>query len=229
MRKMLITCALALVAVAPAQANDGGGKGRELRISGPIVRISSTAVAVENVVGDAILTCAVPERWAEKAGAFKVGDRVRMRCVRYRGRRALLVRLERLAERAEEAREAGRRETRGREAGSGGPDRGVGAAVDRGPVLGGAGSRAACPRRSRRSWPDSSWAIRSRSRAQAACSPGSSATSRPRSPRVRKPGCTAWIAALSRASVTVQGEAGSLTCSVPVGLGREGRDPLRGR
>ena len=73
------------------------GKGRELQISGPIVKVSASAVSVENRVGDAVLTCAVPERLAEKAGAFKVGDKVRMHCVRFQGRSAQLVKLERPA------------------------------------------------------------------------------------------------------------------------------------
>jgi hypothetical protein len=58
MRKMLLTCATALVVVAPAQA--GGGHDRELTISGAIVRASATAVSVEGA--DSVLTCAVPER-----------------------------------------------------------------------------------------------------------------------------------------------------------------------
>ena len=63
------------------------------------MKASTRAVSVENAVGDAVLTCAVPERLAEKAEAFEVGDKVRMLCVRFKGRRAQLVKLERLGER----------------------------------------------------------------------------------------------------------------------------------
>ena len=99
MRKMLLTCVVALAVAAPAQAGEGRAKGRELKISGPIVRVSEQAVSVENAVGDALLTCAVPERLAEKMAGFKAGDKVRMLCVRFRGRRAQLVKLERLGDR----------------------------------------------------------------------------------------------------------------------------------
>jgi hypothetical protein len=95
MRKMLLTCAAALVVVAPAQA--GGAHDRGLTISGMIVRASATAVSVAD--RDLVLTCAVPERLASTAAAFKAGDTVRMECVRYRGRRAQLLKLERLGER----------------------------------------------------------------------------------------------------------------------------------
>ena len=44
----------------PAHAAEG----KELRISGPVVRASAQAVSVENLVGDAVLTCAVPARLA---------------------------------------------------------------------------------------------------------------------------------------------------------------------
>ena len=95
MRKMLLTCATALAVAAPAQA--GGGHDRELTISGAIVQASATAVAVEGA--DSVLTCAVPQRLASTAAAFRAGDSVRMHCVRYRGRRAQLLKLERVGER----------------------------------------------------------------------------------------------------------------------------------
>ena len=72
MRKMLLTFVVALAVAAPAQAGGGNAKGRELKISGPIVRLSEQAVSVENAVGDAVLTCAVSERVAEKVAAFDV-------------------------------------------------------------------------------------------------------------------------------------------------------------
>jgi hypothetical protein len=98
MRKLVLTCIAALAVAAPAYGEDGEGekpreKVRELRISGPIVRISQQAVTVENRVGDAVLTCLVPERLTGKLTAFAVGDKVRMLCLRHRGRRAQLVKL----------------------------------------------------------------------------------------------------------------------------------------
>ena len=78
----------------PGQANGG----KELRISGPVVRSSAQALSVENLVGDAMLTCAVPDRLAEKAAALKPGDKIRMVCVRYRGRKAELRKIQRLGE-----------------------------------------------------------------------------------------------------------------------------------
>lgn len=97
----LIAIVAALVVVVPAQARGG----KELRISGSVVRVSGEAVSVENRVGDAILTCRVPARLAEKAAAFEVGDKVRMICVRHRGRRAELRGLMRLGDKPEKARE----------------------------------------------------------------------------------------------------------------------------
>jgi hypothetical protein len=101
LRKVLLIGSIALVAAVPAQAREG----KELRISGPVVRASAAAVSVENRVGDAVLTCVVPDRLAEKAAALKAGDKVRMVCIRFRGRRAELRRLERLGDKPEKARE----------------------------------------------------------------------------------------------------------------------------
>ncbi len=92
MRKVILLGALALVLAAPVQA--GGWK--ELRVRGIVVSASAEVVAVENAEGDATLKCLVPERLAEKAAAFKPGDEVRMICARQKGRKAVLVRLERL-------------------------------------------------------------------------------------------------------------------------------------
>ena len=124
LRKLTLIGIVALVAVGAGQANGG----KELRISGPVVRSSANALSVENLVGDAVLTCAVPARLAEKAAALKPGDKIRMICIRYRGRKAELVKILRLGEktntraeekkrRGEEGRgEEGRREARGGEA-----------------------------------------------------------------------------------------------------------------
>ena len=49
-----------------------------------------------------MLTCAVPARLAEKAAALKPGDKIRMVCVRRKGRKAELVKIQRLGEKAEE-------------------------------------------------------------------------------------------------------------------------------
>lgn len=95
MRNLVLTCVVAAAVAAPAQAGSGGASGRELKITGTVVRASAGAVSVESATGDMVLTCAVPERLATTAAAFKVGDEVRMFCVRYRGRRAQLLKLQR--------------------------------------------------------------------------------------------------------------------------------------
>ena len=212
MRKMLFTCALALAVVAPAQAEDGGGKGRELRISGSIVRVSEHAVSVENLVGDAVLTCAVPERLAEKTAALEVGAKVRMLCVRARGRRAQLVKLERLGERekrpekpAVEKQEA------------------TGPVVELGDgaiVVQSSEGRLACQ------VPEEKQAklagLKLGDKVKLVCAGGVIAGLERQHPAEKPAGqevrIYGLIASLSRASVTVQGEAGSLTCSVPSGL-----------
>ena len=101
LRKVFLIGIFTLVVAVPAQANQG----KVLRISGPIVRASAQAVSVENRVGDAMLTCTVPARLAGKVAALKVGDKVRMVCVRHKGRRAELRMIGRLGEKAEQARE----------------------------------------------------------------------------------------------------------------------------
>ena len=98
LRKVVLTGIIALVAAVPAQANEG----KELRISGPVVRASAQALSVENLVGDVVFTCTVPARLAEKAAALKLGDKIRMVCVRYKGRRAELVNVQRLGVKPEE-------------------------------------------------------------------------------------------------------------------------------
>jgi len=92
LRKLTLLGIVALVAVGAGHANEG----KELRISGPVVRASAQALSVENVVGDALLTCTVPARLLEKVAALKPGDTIRMVCVRYRGRKAELVNVQRL-------------------------------------------------------------------------------------------------------------------------------------
>ena len=107
MRKLVLTCVAAAAVAAPAQAGNGGANGRELKLTGTVVRVSASAVSVESVAGDAVLTCAVPERLATTAAAFKVGDQVRMFCIRYRGRRAQLLKLQRSAAGAKKPEKSG--------------------------------------------------------------------------------------------------------------------------
>ena len=102
LRKVFLIGIFTLVVAVPAQANQG----KELRISGPVVRASAQAVSVENRVGDAMLTCTVPARLAEKVAALKVGDKVRMVCVRHKGRRAELRMIARLGDKAEKAKKS---------------------------------------------------------------------------------------------------------------------------
>ncbi len=220
MRKILLACAVALVAAAPAQAHDGPGKGRELKISGPIVKASSRAVSVENAVGDAVLTCAVPERLAEKAAAFEVGDKVRMYCVRHRGKRAQLVKLMRLGERTKPA------EKPANEKPSTEKQEAAGAVVELGAasivVLSSEG-RLACRVPAEKLVKLAG--LKLGDKVKIWCAGGMLAgieryqaekpAEKPAGEEVRMYGL---ISALSRASVTVQGEAGSLTCSVPAGL-----------
>ena len=107
MRKLMLTCVAAIAFAAPAQAGNSGANGRELKITGTVVRASARAVSVESAVGYAVLTCAVPERLATTAAAFNVGDEVRMLCVRYRGRRAQLLKLQRSATGAKKPEKSG--------------------------------------------------------------------------------------------------------------------------
>ena len=101
LRKIILTAIIALVAVGAVQASGP----KELRIAGLVVRSSAQTLSVENLVGDAVLTCAVPARLADKAAALEPGDRIRMVCIRYRGRKAQLVRIQRLREKPVETRE----------------------------------------------------------------------------------------------------------------------------
>ena len=64
LRKLSLLGIVALVAVGAGQANEG----KELRISGSVVRASAKTLSVENAAGDAVLTCAVPARLADQAG-----------------------------------------------------------------------------------------------------------------------------------------------------------------
>lgn len=96
-RKLVILLAAGLTVAVPTAAAEV----EQVRIAGTVVRASAEAVSVENAVGDMTLTCRVPERLAERAAALEPGDRVRMTCVRARGRRAELLKLEPLAAKQE--------------------------------------------------------------------------------------------------------------------------------
>ena len=219
MRKFLLACAAVLAVAAPAQANDGAAKGRDLKISGAIVRASDTAVSVENLVGDAILTCAVPARLAERAAAFEVGDKVRMLCVRYRGRRAQLVKLERLGERAKRPEKPAVEKQE-----AAGPIVELGGAAI---VVQSSEGRLACRVPEEKQAKLDGLALGDK--VKIACAGGMLVgleryhpADKPAGEEVRIYGV---VAAFSRASVTVRGEAGSLTCSVPAGVA----DKLAGR
>lgn len=212
MRKIVLMCVVALAVAVPAQASDGRVKARELKISGAIVKASSDAVSVENLVGDAVLTCAVPERLAEKVASFEVGDKVRMYCVRHRGRRAQLVKLHRLGERAEKPEKPA---VEKQEAAGPIVELGDAAIVVQSPE-----GRLACR------VPEEKQAklagLQLGMKVKIWCADGVLAgleryapADKPAGEEVRIYGS---VAAISRASVTVQGEAGSLTCSVPSAL-----------
>lgn len=109
LRKVVLTGLVALVAAAPGQANEG----KELRISGPVVRASAEAVSVENLIGDMVLTCVVPARLAEQAAALKPDEKVRMVCVRHKGRKAALVKIQRLGVKVDERKADERQEAAG--------------------------------------------------------------------------------------------------------------------
>ena len=97
LKRLMLFGVLALALAAPAQAE---GR-KELRVRGVIVSVSAEVVAVDNAVGDATLRCLVPDRLADKVAAFKPGDKVKMYCHRWRGRRAVLHKLMRLGEQPE--------------------------------------------------------------------------------------------------------------------------------
>jgi len=219
LRRIIFTGIIALVAVGAGQANGG----KELRISGPVVRSSAQALSVENQVGDAVLTCAVPARMAEKAAALKPGDRIRMICVRFRGRKAQLLKIQRLGERAnansdekkadersaDEKRAAAKQEAAG-EVAELGPAAIVVQASDR---------RLACRVPAEKQ--GKLEGLKVGDKVKISCVDGQlagierAAPAKEAGQEVRLYG---RIVALSRAAVTVQGEAGSLTCVPPAAL-----------
>jgi hypothetical protein len=205
LRKFVLMGIVALVAAGPGQANGG----KELRISGPVVRASAQALSVENLVGDAVLTCVVPERLAEKAAALKLGDKIRMVCIRQKGRKAQLVKIQRLGEKNAEEKRAEKQEAAG-------PIVELGAGVI---VVQSSTGRLAC------SVPAEKLAklagLHLGDKVKILCAGNVLAglerygVEKPAGEEVRLYG---KIADLSGASVTVRGESGALTCVVPAAL-----------
>ena len=214
LRKFVLMGTLALVGAVPAQAAEG----KELRISGPVVRASAQAVSVENLVGDAVLTCAVPARLAEKAAALKPGDKIRMVCVRHKGRKAELVKIQRLGEKAEEKREEKTpEEKRPEKQEAAGPIVELGDAVI---VVQSSTGRLACRVPAEKLAKLTGLKLGDKVKILCAANVLAglerySAAEKPAGEEVRLYG---KIAELSRGSVTVRGEAGSLTCTVPAAL-----------
>jgi hypothetical protein len=207
LRTVFLTGLLALVVALPAQATNG----KELRITGQVVRVTENAVSVENTIGDAILTCAVSDRLAEKVTALKVGDRVRMICVRHKGRKAVLIRFERPGAKkpAVEKQEA------------------AGPIVELAPtaiVVQGVGARVACHVSAEKAAKLAG--LKLGDKVKIYCIGGQlagleryEASDKPQpKPIGEEHRLYGAIAEVSRASVTVRGEAGSLTCSVPAAL-----------
>jgi hypothetical protein len=180
-----------------------------LRISGPVVRASAKALSVENVVGDAVLTCAVPARLADQATALKTGDKIRMVCVRYRGRKAELVKIQRLGGQAAEKKPEEKQEAAGLVA-----ELGPGAIV-----VQTSDQRLACrvPAEKQAKLDGLKLGDKVKLSCVAHVLAGLERYSvdKPAAEEVRLYG---KISTLSRDRVTVQGEAGSLSCFVPAAL-----------
>ncbi|MGZ8698167.1 MAG: hypothetical protein ACXWZ1_12515 [Gaiellaceae bacterium] len=176
--------------------------------------MSANAVAVENTLGDAVLTCVVPDRLAEKAAAVDVGDRVRMVCQRRKGRKAVLLRFERPGAKkpSAETPDADKREAAG-------PIVELAATAI---VVQGVGVRVACRVPAEKAAKLAG--LKLGDKVKIYCVEGQLAglerfepSEKPK-PAVEEHKLYGKIAELSRASVTVRGETESLTCSVPEGL-----------
>ena len=211
LRKVFLIGIVALVAVLPAQANEG----KELRISGPVVRASGELVSVENHLGDAILTCRVPKRLAEKAAALEAGDKVRMVCVRFKGRRAELRMLARLGDKPEKAGDKTDEKTGPTEEKRGEKQEAAGKVAELGLgviVVQADAGRLAChvPAEKQAKLEG----LKVGDKVKIYCLGGVLAGIE-RATSVEEHRLYGRITALSRESVTVQGEAGSLTCAPP--------------
>ena len=212
LRTLFLTGLLALVVALPAQATHA----KELRITGQVIRVTENAVSVENTIGDAILTCTVRDRLAEKVAAVKVGDRVRMICVRPRGRKAVLIRFERPGMKKAE---------KPAEKPAGEKQEAAGPIVELAPaaiVVQGARARVAC--RVPAEKVAKLAGLKLGDKVKIYCLGGQLAgleryepAEKP-SPSGEEHRLYGKIAELSRASVSVRGEDGSLTCSVPAAL-----------
>ena len=214
LRKLSLFALLALVVAVPAQAENGRKKGKELKITGQVVKVTDSAVSVENAVGDAVLTCLIPERLAAKAATLEVGDKVRMLCFRPRGRRAVLVAFGEPRPKQEKPKEEPTAEKKAA----------AGPIVELGPnaiVVQGEGVRLACKVSEEKAAKLAG--LKLGDKVKIAClagqlvgleryEPSEKPTEKPAGEESKLYG---KIAELSRASVTVRGETGSLTCSVP--------------
>jgi hypothetical protein len=218
LRKVFLIGMLTLAVAVPAQANQG----KELRISGPVVRASAQAVSVENRVGDAMLTCKVPARLADKVAALEAGDKVRMVCVRHKGRRAELRMIARLGDKAEKPRE--KTDEKKTEEKRGEKQMAAGQVAELAPgviVVQSESGRLACkiPAEKQARLAE----LKVGDKVKIYCLDGV-LVGIERAPVVdeRKAGdehkLYGRITALSRESVTVQGEAGSLTCTPPLSV-----------
>ncbi|HUQ22232.1 MAG TPA: hypothetical protein VM049_04385 [Gaiellaceae bacterium] len=201
LRKITLLGIVALVAVGAGQANEG----KELRVSGEVVRASAQTLSVENLTGDAVLTCAVPARLAEQVAGVKTGDKVRMVCVRYRGRKAELVKVERLVAKVPETKPVEKQEAAGLVA-----ELGPGAIVVQGE------QRLACrvPAEKQAKLEGLKVGERVKLSCVAHVLVGLERYEADR-PAVQEVRLYGKITTLSRDRVTVLGEAGSLSCFVP--------------
>jgi hypothetical protein len=219
LRKVFLIGMFTLVVAVPAQANQG----KELRISGPVVRASAQAVSVENRVGDAMLTCTVSARLADKVAALEVGDKVRMVCVRHKGRRAELRMIGRLGDKAEKLHEKSDEEKK-REEKRGEKQMAAGQIAELAPgviVVQSETGRLACkvPAEKQARLAE----LKVGDKVKIYCLGGvlvalerAPVTEERQAGEERK--LYGRITALSRESVTVQGEAGTLTCTPPVSV-----------
>lgn len=208
LRKLTLLGIIALVAVGAGQANEG----KELRISGSVVRASAQALSVENAVGDAVVTCVVPARLAEQAAAVKVGDKIRMVCIRYRGRKAELVKVQRLVPKPAEKKPEEKQEATG-----------LVAELAPGAIVVQAGEqRLACRVPAEKQ--GKLEGLKVGDKVEISCLAHVLAGLERYTadkPVVEEARLYGRISSLSRDRVTVQGEAGSLSCFVPAALSEE--------
>ena len=219
LRRVFLIGMFTLVVAVPAQANQG----KALRISGPLVRVSAQAVSVENRVGDAMLTCSVPARLAEKVASFEVGDKVRMLCVRHKGRRAELRMIARLGDKAEKPREKADEEKKSHEK-RGEKRMAIGQVAELAPgviVVQSETGRLACSIPAEKQLRLAELKVGDKVKIYCL---GGVLVAIERAPIVDEPKAGeerklyGRITALSRESVSVQGEAGSLTCTTPAAM-----------